>query len=98
MRTKIFESSAQRQKRSHPAASHSPNITESDGPAGFNHNSSRTEKNGLIRANGTTSGQPEELTEELTSTHTDDSRGDEEESVSTDSLSEVSKFESKTLF
>lgn len=97
VREKIFESSAQRQKRGHPAVSHGPEVTESDTPVGLNNNipSSQTEKNGLIHANGTTG---EELTEELTSTHTDDGRGEEEESVSTDSLSEVSKFESKTIF
>lgn len=100
VRVKIFESSAQRQKRGHPAVSHGPEVTESDTPAGLNNNnipSSQTAENGIIHANGTT-GQPEELTEELTSTHTDDGRGEEEESVSTDGLSEVSKFESKMIF
>lgn len=101
VRTKIFESSAQRQKRGHPAVSHGPEVTGSDTPAGFNNNndipSSQAAKNGLIHANGTT-GQPEELREERTSTHTEEGRGEEEESVSTDSLSEVSKFESKMIF
>lgn len=96
VRVKIFESSAQRQKRGHPAVSQ---VTESVPLPSLNNNipSIRTETNGLIHANGIM-GQPEELTEELTSICTDDGRGDEEESVSTDSLSEVCKFESKTIF
>lgn len=101
MRTKIFEASAQRQKRGHPAVSHGPEVPDSDMLAGLNIDTdipgSETAKNGLNHANGTT-GRPEELREERTSTHTEDGRGEEEESVSTDSLSEVSKFESKTIF
>uniref|UniRef100_H3CBW0 Tudor and KH domain containing n=1 Tax=Tetraodon nigroviridis TaxID=99883 RepID=H3CBW0_TETNG len=95
VRAKIFESSAQRQRRGLPAGSHGPGVAESDAPAGLDNNNipgSQTEENGLVRANGTP-GQPEELTEEPTSTQTDDGGGEEEESVSTDSLSEVSKFE-----
>lgn len=100
VRAKIFESSAQRQKRGPPTVSHGPEVTECDTSVGLDNNnfpSSQTEKNGLIHAIGTT-GEPEELTEELTSTQTDDGRGEEDESVSTDSLSEVSKFESKRIF
>lgn len=94
VRAKIFQSSAQRHKRGQIPENHRP---------GLNNNipSSQTQKNGLIHAKRTRA-QPEELTEELreelTSTHTDDGREEEEEeSVSTDSLSEVSKFESKRM-
>lgn len=106
VRAKIFESSAQRQKRGPPAVNHRPEITEKHTPAGLNNNnniipSGQMQTNGLLHANGTTA-QPEELREELreelTSTHTDDGGEDEEESISADSLSEVSKFESKTTF
>lgn len=95
VRAKICESSAQRQKRGHTTVGYGPEVTEREAPVGLNNNipSSDPEKNRLIHANGTT-GQPEDLTEELTSTHTDDG---EEESVSTNSLSEVSKFESRTI-
>ncbi|XP_056874042.1 tudor and KH domain-containing protein isoform X1 [Takifugu flavidus] len=91
VRAKICESSAQRQKRGHTTVGYGPEVTEREAPMGLNNNipTSDPEKNRLIHANGTT-GQPEDLTEELTSTHTDDG---EEESVSTNSLSEVSKFE-----
>lgn len=118
VRAKIFESSAQRQKRGPPAVNHRPEITEKHTPAGLNNNnniipSSQMQTNGLLHANGTTAPPEElrgelrgelreelaeELAEEPTSTHTDDGGEDEEESVSTDSLSEVSKFESKTTF
>lgn len=95
MRAKISESSAQRQKRGHTTVGYSPEVTEREAPVGLNNNipGSDPEKNRLIHANGTTE-QPEDLTKELTSTHTDDG---EEESVSTNSLSEVSKFESRTI-
>lgn len=95
MRAKICESSAQRHKRGHTTVGYAPEVTEREAPVGLNNNipSSDPEKNRLIHANGTT-GQPEDLTEELTSTHTNDG---EEESVSSNSLSEVSKFESRTI-
>lgn len=99
VRAKVCESSAQRQRRGHTTLSHDPGVTERDTAVGLNNNipSSQAEKNGLIHANGT-SGHPEDLTDELTSTQTDDDRDEEEESVSTDSLSDVSKkFESKTI-
>lgn len=100
VRTKISQSSALRQKRGHTAVSQRPESTETEAPVGLNNNSpyTQTEKNGLIHANGTT-GEPgygSDTMEELKSTSTDDNK--EEESVSTDSLSEISKFESEFTF
>lgn len=91
VRTKISQSSALRQKRGHTAVNHS---TETEAPVALNNNGpfAQIEKNGLIHANGTIE-EPEDpldKTEDLTITNTD-SR--EEESVSTNSLSEISKFE-----
>lgn len=101
VRSKISQSSALRRKRGHTAVNHKPESTETEVPVGLNNNSpyTQTEKNGLIHVNGTT-GEVEygsDKIEALTSTNTDDDR--EEESVSTDSLSEISKFESEfTVF
>lgn len=94
MRAKIFESSAQREKRGHTAVSHGSGVTKSGASLALNNNipDTQAEKNRLIHANGTM-GQPEELT----STNIDDDRDEEEGSVSADSLSEVSKFESKSI-
>ncbi|KAM9337023.1 tudor and KH domain-containing protein [Symphorus nematophorus] len=94
VRTKISQSSAQRQKRGHTAVNQRPDSTETEAPVGLNNNGpySQPEKNGLIHTNGTT-GEPEDVSnkmEELIFTSTDNK---EEESVSTDSLSEISKFE-----
>ncbi|XP_029311988.1 tudor and KH domain-containing protein isoform X2 [Cottoperca gobio] len=95
VRTKISQSSALRQKRGHTAVNQRSYSTETEAPVGFNNNGlcSQTEKNGLIHANGTKR-QPENIfdkIEELKITNTDNK--EEEDSVSTDSLSEVSKFE-----
>lgn len=94
VRTKISQSSALRQKRGHTVVNQRPDSTETEAPVGLNNNDpcSQTEKNGLVYANGST-GEPEnilEKMEELKMNSTDN----EEESLSTDSLSEVSKFES----
>lgn len=102
VRSKISQSSALRRKRGHTAVNHKPESMETEVPVGLNNNSpfTQTEKNGLIHVNGTT-GEIEygsDKIEELKSTNTDDDR-EEEESVSTDSLSEISKFESEfTVF
>ncbi|XP_041819344.1 tudor and KH domain-containing protein isoform X1 [Chelmon rostratus] len=95
VRTKISQSSALRQKRGHTALNQRPDSTETEAPVGLNNNGPypQAEKNGLIHANGTT-GEPEDMldtTEELEITNTDNKQ--EEESFSTDSLSEISKFE-----
>ncbi len=101
VRTKISQSSALRQKRGHTAVNQRPDNTETEALVGLNNNNSPyslTEKNGLIHANGTT-GEPENIfhkMKELKITNTDNK--EEDESVSTDSLSEISKFESEFTF
>ncbi|XP_033467983.2 tudor and KH domain-containing protein isoform X1 [Epinephelus lanceolatus] len=97
VRTKITQSSAQRQKRGHTAANQRQDSKETEAPVGLNNNGpyAQTEKNGLIHANGTT-GEPETIFDkfkELKITSTDNNQEEEEESVSADSLSEISKFE-----
>ncbi|KAM7382206.1 hypothetical protein PAMA_012868 [Pampus argenteus] len=96
VRTKISQSSALRQKRGQPAMNHRPESTETEPSLGLNNNGPycQAEKKGLVHANGT-AGEPENIfnkVEELKITSTD-SKEEEEESVSTDSLAEVSKFE-----
>lgn len=100
VRTKISQSSAQRQKRGHTAVNQRPDSTETQAPVGLNNNGpySQTEKNGLIHANGTT-GEPEGILdklEELKIINTDINK--EDDSLSADSLSEISKFESEFTF
>ncbi|AWP17198.1 putative tudor and KH domain-containing protein isoform 3 [Scophthalmus maximus] len=98
VRTKISQSSALRQKRGNAVINQRVDSTETEAPAGLNNNGlySQTEKNGLIHACGT-AGEPEnnlDKMEELKFSSTDNNKEeDEEESLSTDSLSEVSKFE-----
>lgn len=94
VRTKISQSSALRQKRGPTVVNQRPDSTETKAPVGLNNNGpySQTEKNGLVYANGSTR-EPEnilEKMEELKMNSTDN----EEESLSTDSPSDVSKFES----
>ncbi|XP_070783062.1 tudor and KH domain-containing protein isoform X2 [Enoplosus armatus] len=95
VRTKISQSSALRQKRGHTAGNQKPDSTETEAPVGLNNNGPyfQTEKNGLIHVNGTT-GEPDNIfdkMEELKIINTDNK--EVEESVSTDTLSEISKFE-----
>lgn len=97
VRTKISQSSALRQKRGHTAVNPRPDSTETEAPVGLNNNGPhlQTVKNGLVHTYGST-GEPENIfdkMEELKISSTE-SREEEEESFSTDSLSEVSKFES----
>ncbi|XP_035468422.2 tudor and KH domain-containing protein isoform X2 [Scophthalmus maximus] len=98
VRTKISQSSALRQKRGNAIINQRVDSTETEAPAGLNNNGlySQTEKNGLIHACGP-AGEPEnnlDKMEELKFSSTDNNKEeDEEESLSTDSLSEVSKFE-----
>ncbi|XP_035812677.1 tudor and KH domain-containing protein isoform X2 [Amphiprion ocellaris] len=97
VRTKISQSSALRQKRGHDVVNQKPESEETEPPLGVNNNGpfSQTEKNGLIHANGTTK-QPENIfdkVEELKISKTVRKEEEEEESISTESLSEVSKFE-----
>lgn len=101
VRAKISQSSALRQKRGNTTVIQIQDGKESEAPVALNNNDSYTptEINGLIYANGST-GEPEyvsDKTEELTSITTDNHK--EEESVSMDSLFEISKFESEfTVF
>lgn len=101
VRTKISQSSALRQKRGHTTVNQRPDSTETEAPVGLNNNGpySQTEKNGHIHANGTT-GEPEDIFDkmELKITNLDNRGEEEEESVSTDSASEISKFESEFTF
>nr|XP_046234319.1 tudor and KH domain-containing protein isoform X1 [Scatophagus argus]XP_046234321.1 tudor and KH domain-containing protein isoform X1 [Scatophagus argus] len=95
VRAKISQSSSLREKRGPSAMNQRPNSTETEAPVGLNNNPpySQTEKNGLILSNGTT-GEPEyvcDKMEELKITNTEDKK--EDQSDSTDSLSEISKFE-----
>ncbi|XP_008287587.1 tudor and KH domain-containing protein isoform X2 [Stegastes partitus] len=96
VRTKISQSSALRQKRGHNVVNEKPESVETEPPLGINNNGPvfQTEKNGLVHANGTT--QPENIfdkVEELKLSNTVRKEEEEEESISTESLSEVSKFE-----
>ncbi|XP_047465862.1 tudor and KH domain-containing protein isoform X2 [Mugil cephalus] len=97
VRAKISQSSALRQKRGHTVLNQKPDITETDPPLGLNNNGplTPTEKNGPVQANGTT-GEAENIfgkMEELKTNNSDSKEEEEEDTVSTDSLSEVSKFE-----
>lgn len=94
VRTKISQSSALRQKRGHTVVNQ-PESTETEAPVGLNNNGpySQTEKNGLVYANGTM-GEPENILDKMEDLKISRSTDNEEESLSTDSLSEVSKFES----
>ncbi|XP_026208039.1 tudor and KH domain-containing protein isoform X2 [Anabas testudineus] len=93
VRTKISQSSALRQKRGHTVVNQ-PESTETEAPVGLNNNGpySQTEKNGLVYANGTM-GEPENILDKMEDLKISRSTDNEEESLSTDSLSEVSKFE-----
>lgn len=102
VRTKISQSSALRQKRGHAAVNQRPDGTETEAPEGLNNGPySQTEKNGRIHANGTAA-EPEtffDKIEEFKISNTANKEEEEqEESFSTDSLSEISKFESEFTF
>lgn len=100
VRTKISQSSALRPKRGHTAVSQRPDSTEPEAPVGLSNTSpcSQPERNGLLHANGTT-GEPQDTVQELDVTdNKEEEEGEEEDSVSTESLSEVSKFESEFTF
>ncbi|XP_040922597.1 tudor and KH domain-containing protein isoform X2 [Toxotes jaculatrix] len=97
VRTKISQSSALRQKRGHTVVNERPDSTETEAPESLNNNGplSQTVKNGLIHTCETT-GESESLfdkMEELKISNTDSREEEGEESFSTDSLSEISKFE-----
>ncbi|XP_075889786.1 tudor and KH domain-containing protein isoform X2 [Nelusetta ayraudi] len=92
VRVKISQSSALRPKRGHTAANEGPDRKESGAPAGLNNNvaDTKTEKNGIVHSNGT-SAEAKIALEEVTSSSNGSVK--EEESITTDSLSEISKFE-----
>ena len=88
VRTKISQSSALRQKRGHSAVNQQPGVVETEPLLGLNNNepAPQKQKNGPVHANGSTGGSQnifEQLEEE-----------EEEESLSTESPSDMSKFES----
>ncbi|KAA8581047.1 hypothetical protein FQN60_002628 [Etheostoma spectabile] len=97
VRTKISQSSALRQKRGQTAGNQRPGHSETEAPVGLNNNGlySQTKKNGLNHVNGTR-GQPQNqfdkiVEQKITNTHHKEEEEEEEgESVSTESLSEIS--------
>ncbi|XP_059179963.1 tudor and KH domain-containing protein [Centropristis striata] len=95
VRAKISQSSALREKRGHTPVNEKPDSTETTAPVGLNNNGpySQTEKNGLILTNGT-AGEAENIFDKIEKLDisTTDSK-DEDGSLSTDSFSEISKFE-----
>ncbi|KAG7507259.1 tudor and KH domain-containing protein isoform X1 [Solea senegalensis] len=92
VRAKISQSSALRQKRGHTVVHQRSDVTETESPVGLNNNGPHPQKNGFIH-------QPEPQSdnkmEELQLSNKDLNHEDEEEqeSFSTDSPSEISKFE-----
>uniref|UniRef100_UPI0037E7AE73 tudor and KH domain-containing protein isoform X2 n=1 Tax=Semicossyphus pulcher TaxID=241346 RepID=UPI0037E7AE73 len=94
VRMKISQSSALRKKRGHTAVNESTDGTETEVPEGLNNNGpySQTEKNGLIHANRTTE-ETEDIYDKMEELQVTSPANELEESVSTESLSEVSKFE-----
>lgn len=95
VRSKISQSSAQRQKRGHTAMNQQPDDTKTEPPQGLNNNGpfSKTEKNGVVHINGTT-GKAEDIFDKIEELKSNADSEEVEESLSTDSLSDVSKFES----
>lgn len=100
VRVKISQSSALRPKRGHTDMNERLDLKESGALAGPNNNvaDTKSEKNGIIHSNGT-SVEAKSASNELKEV-TNDSNGSlkEEESITTGSLSEISKFESKPDF
>ncbi|XP_028264007.1 tudor and KH domain-containing protein isoform X2 [Parambassis ranga] len=94
VRSKISQSSAQRQKRGHTAVNQKPDDTKTEPPQGLNNNGpfSQTEKNGVVHINGTT-GKAENIFDKIEELKSMTDSEEVEESLSTDSLSDVSKFE-----
>lgn len=93
VRSKISQSSALRQKRGHKVVNPDPCCLEPKCLVGLNNNGpvSYTEQNGLVQSKDATT---ECLLLEMKGLKGTDEQ-EEESSVSTDTLSEVSKFESQ---
>ncbi|XP_041671937.1 tudor and KH domain-containing protein isoform X2 [Cheilinus undulatus] len=92
VRMKISQSSAQRKKRGHTAMNQKPESTETEAPLNNNGPLAQMEKNGLIHANGTT-GEPGDMFEKMEELQIPNTEMEQEDSVSVESPSEVSKFE-----
>uniref|UniRef100_A0A673A8N0 Tudor and KH domain containing n=1 Tax=Sphaeramia orbicularis TaxID=375764 RepID=A0A673A8N0_9TELE len=98
VRTKITQSSALRKKRCTTAVESLKlaKSEETEVPLGLNNNNNSTfpqaEKNGPIHANGT-AGESQPVSDKTDDLQSINTESNEEESVSTDSLSEISKFE-----
>lgn len=97
VRTKITQSSALRKKR-RTTAVESLKLAkneETEVPLALNNNNSafpQAEKNGPVHANGT-AGEPQPMSDKTDELQSINTESNEDESVSTDSLSEISKFE-----
>ncbi|XP_068161004.1 tudor and KH domain-containing protein isoform X2 [Antennarius striatus] len=91
VRTKISQSSALREKRGHTAVSQRPDSIDTVAPVGWNNNGpySQREKNGPLLHADETGGEPEQVFVKMD----DENDMKEEESVSSDTGSEISKFE-----
>lgn len=94
VRMKISQSSAQRKKRGQTAENHNP---EPEVPVGLNNNGpyAQTEKNGLIHTSSSAAEEAGDIFGKLKELKITVKETDQEESVSSESNSEVSKFESK---
>lgn len=99
VRVKISQSSALRPKRGHTAVNERPDGKEPAAPTGLNNNvaDAKTEKNGIIHSNGT-SIEANIASAKLDVTSNNSGSVKEEDSISSESLSEISKFESRSLF
>lgn len=93
VRTKISQSSALRQKRHQTGMSQKPDVLKTDSPLGLNNNGPvcYTDRNKFVHTNGTV-GDTEMKNLKVTDDQEEDE--EEEESFVSESLSEVSKFES----
>ncbi|XP_034564293.1 tudor and KH domain-containing protein [Notolabrus celidotus] len=95
VRMKISQSSAQRKKRGHTAVNQRPEETETEVPVGLNNNGPyvQTEKNGLIHTHRTPVEEADDIFGKMEELQIINKATEQEESMSTDSISEISKFE-----
>ncbi|CAJ1080554.1 tudor and KH domain-containing protein isoform X1 [Xyrichtys novacula] len=94
VRMKISESSQQRKKRGPTAVIQKPEGGDTEAPVCLNNNGpfAQTEKNGLIHTNGT-AGEAGDVFEKLEELQISNRATEQEESSSSESISEISKFE-----
>lgn len=99
VRVKISQSSALRPKRGHPDINERPDLQESGALAGPNNNvvDTKSEKNGIIHSSGT-SVEAKSASDKLIEVMSCSDGSTKEESITTGSLSEIAKFESKSDF